>query len=128
MITTIQLVSRGTTLRVGITIKYSKEDIILIIHDMYTRTLEQQLPLTAQSTLTECKSLQLFIEAAESYSAYRTPRDNLPHVRPQAILNPFRTQLSEVHTEVQSVQIRTVISIILRSRVVVSKYVIVYIH
>ena len=38
------------------------------------------------------RCLQLLIAAAGPYNAYRTPRDNLPHVRPQAILNPFRTQ------------------------------------
>ena len=48
-LTNIQLVSRVTTLRPGIIIKLNKEDIMLIIiQGIYTRTYEQQVPLTAQ--------------------------------------------------------------------------------
>ena len=48
-LTTIRLASRGTTLRADIVIRLNMEDITLITNqDIYTRTHEQQVLLTAQ--------------------------------------------------------------------------------
>ena len=50
-LTTIQLVNGGTTLWAGNTIKLSKDDSMLIIQDIFTRTHEQHLLLTARQYL-----------------------------------------------------------------------------
>ena len=91
-LTTIRLARRDTTLRAGITIKINMENIMLIIiQDIYTKTHEQQVLLTAQLHLLHailaaaycsCWTLQCLSHSTRQLTALTT---SYPLVGPQAI-------------------------------------------